>query len=130
MEATADPHPHHHHHEEVEVNPATWKDPKRYAWLLGILIPLAPFMAWGWVSLTGIGAFWYLGPALVFVAFPLLDFAIGMDATNPPDSVLKWLEQDRYYRWCTYLFSTPGWCSPVGFGPAATSPCRKASGWR
>ena len=27
-----------------------------------------------------------------------------MDATNPPDSVLKWLEQDRYYRWCTYLF--------------------------
>ena len=27
-----------------------------------------------------------------------------MDATNPPDSVLKWLEQDRYYRWCTYVF--------------------------
>jgi alkane 1-monooxygenase len=102
MEATA--HPHHHHHEEVEVNPATWSDPKRYAWLLGILIPLAPFMAWGWVALTGFGAFWYLGPVLVFVAFPLLDLAIGMDATNPPDSVLKWLEQDRYYRWCTYLF--------------------------
>jgi alkane 1-monooxygenase len=27
-----------------------------------------------------------------------------MDAANPPDSVIKWLEQDRYYRWCTYLF--------------------------
>jgi alkane 1-monooxygenase len=101
MEATAHPH---HHHEEVEVNPATWRDPKRYAWLLGIFVPLAPFLAWGWVSLTGIGAFWYLGPALVFVAFPLLDLVIGMDATNPPDSVLRWLEQDRYYRWCTYLF--------------------------
>ena len=24
--------------------------------------------------------------------------------TNPPDSVIKWLEQDRYYRWCTYLY--------------------------
>ena len=36
--------------------------------------------------------------------FPLLDIAIGMDPRNPPDSVLKWLEQDRYYRWCTYLF--------------------------
>ena len=34
----------------------------------------------------------------------MLDIAIGLDATNPPDSVLKWLEQDRYYRWCTYLF--------------------------
>jgi alkane 1-monooxygenase len=27
-----------------------------------------------------------------------------MDAANPPDSVIKWLEQDRYYRWCTYLY--------------------------
>jgi alkane 1-monooxygenase len=104
MEATtADSH-HHHHHDEVEVNPATWTDPKRYAWLLGIIVPLAPFMAWGAVSLTGLGAFWLLGPALVFVAFPILDIAVGLDATNPPDSVLKWLEQDRYYRWCTYVF--------------------------
>ena len=27
-----------------------------------------------------------------------------MDAENPPDSIIKWLEQDRYYRWCTYVF--------------------------
>ena len=27
-----------------------------------------------------------------------------LDPTNPPDSVLKFLEQDRYYRWCTYVF--------------------------
>jgi alkane 1-monooxygenase len=103
MEATtADSH--HHHHDEVEVNPATWTDPKRYAWLLGIIVPLAPFMAWGSVALTGLGAFWLLGPVLIFVAFPILDIAVGVDPTNPPDSVLKWLEQDRYYRWCTYVF--------------------------
>jgi alkane 1-monooxygenase len=96
-------HPH-HHHDEVEVNPATWTDPKRYAWLLGIIVPLAPFMAWGAVALTGFGGFWLLGPALIFVAFPLLDVAVGVDPTNPPDSVLKYLEQDRYYRWCTYVF--------------------------
>jgi alkane 1-monooxygenase len=106
MEATtADGHEHHHHHhDEVEVNPATWTDPKRYAWLLGIAIPLAPFMAWGIDALTGFGAVWFIGPVLVFIAFPILDFAIGLDDTNPPDSVLKYLEQDRYYRWCTYLF--------------------------
>ncbi len=34
----------------------------------------------------------------------LLDLAIGMDAANPPDSVIKWLEQDRYYRWCIYIY--------------------------
>ena len=103
MEATAAD-SHHHHHDEVEVNPATWTDPKRYAWLLGIVVPLAPFMAWGSVTLTGFPGFWLLGPLLVFVAFPILDIAVGVDASNPPDSVLKWLEQDRYYRWCTYVF--------------------------
>ncbi len=86
------------------LTPATWRDPKRYAWLLGLIIPTLPFLAWGLVQLTGVGAFWFYGPFLVFVIFPLLDLLIGMDATNPPDSVLKWLEQDRYYRWCTYLF--------------------------
>ncbi len=104
MEAQAEQAHHHHHHDEVEVNPATWSDPKRYAWLLGIFVPLSPFMAWGLVALTNFGGFWFLGPALVFGAFPLLDLVIGLDATNPPDSVLKWLEQDHYYRWCTYLF--------------------------
>ncbi len=105
MEATtADSHHHHHHHDEVEVNPATWTDPKRYAWLLGIVVPMAPFLAWGSVALTGFNGLWLLGPLLIFVAFPILDIAVGVDATNPPDSVLKWLEQDRYYRWCTYVF--------------------------
>jgi alkane 1-monooxygenase len=95
---------HHHHHDDVEVNPAAWTDGKRYAWLLGIIVPLSPFLAWFWVTVTGFGALWYLGPALVFVLFPILDMTIGLDPTNPPDSVLKFLEQDRYYRWCTYVF--------------------------
>ena len=89
---------------ESELNPATWRDPKRYAWLLGLIVPLLPFLAWGLVTLTGLGVFWFYGPILVFVIFPLLDVAIGMDAENPPDSIIKWLEQDRYYRWCTYIF--------------------------
>ncbi len=89
---------------EEEPNHATWRDGKRYAWLLGLIIPIAPFVAWAWVELTGLGVFWWFGPVLVFGLFPLLDVLVGMDAENPPDSVLKWLEQDRYYRWCTYAF--------------------------
>jgi alkane 1-monooxygenase len=104
VEAHAEHAHHHHHHEHVDVNPAEWTDGKRYAWLLGIVVPLSPFFAWFYWSLTGVGAFWFIGPVLVFVIFPLLDMAIGMDSTNPPDSVLKFLEQDRYYRWCTYVF--------------------------
>jgi alkane 1-monooxygenase len=104
MEAHAEHAHHHHHHEHVDVNPAAWTDGKRYAWLLGIIVPLSPFLAFFWVTVTGFGAMWYLGPLLVFGLFPLLDMAIGLDPTNPPDSVLKFLEQDRYYRWCTYVF--------------------------
>ena len=103
MEATAHAHGH-SHGEEVDVNPAAWTDGKRYAWLLGLVVPLLPFLAWGGVELSGLGLFWFFGPILVFVVFPLLDAIVGMDAENPPDSIIKWLEQDRYYRWCTDVF--------------------------
>jgi alkane 1-monooxygenase len=95
---------HAHDHDHVDVNPATWTDPKRYAWLLGLLVPLLPFMAWLLVALTGLGVFWYWGPLFIFGVMPILDTVIGKDSSNPPDSVVKYLEQDRYYRWCTYAF--------------------------
>ncbi len=105
MEAATHAHTHAHSHGEgVDLNPATWRDPKRYAWLLGLIVPLAPFLAWADVQVTGWSFLWFFGPLLVFVFFPLLDIVVGMDARNPPDSVIKWLEQDRYYRWCTYIF--------------------------
>jgi alkane 1-monooxygenase len=84
--------------------PVTWRDPKRYYWLLGLVVPTLPFLAWGLVELTGLGVFWFYGPVLVFGIFPLLDLAVGLDARNPPESVIKALEQDRYYRWCTYAY--------------------------
>jgi alkane 1-monooxygenase len=90
--------------DQTAAAPARWRDHKRYAWLLGLIVPSLPFLAFGLVEATGIAAFWFYGPFLVFAIFPLLDLAIGMDASNPPDSVIKWLEQDRYYRWCTYLY--------------------------
>ncbi len=84
--------------------PPRWRDPKRHAWLLGLVVPTLPFITWGLVEASGLGALWFFGPVLVFGIFPLLDLAVGMDARNPPDGVIKWLEQDRYYRWCTYLY--------------------------
>ena len=90
----------------AESQPASvsWRDPKRYLWPLGLLVPLLPFMAFGLVELTGLGLFWWWGPVVVFAIMPFLDSAIGKDAENPPDSALAYLEEDRFYRWCTYLF--------------------------
>ena len=86
------------------ASPPRWSDGKRYAWLLGVVVPALPFIVYGLVHLTGWSVFWFSGPLLIFGVFPPLDLVIGMDSENPPDSVLKWLEQDRYYRWCTYAF--------------------------
>ena len=88
-----------------ELNPPeSWTDPKRYAWMLAVLIPMAPFGAYIIDQLTGFGAVYWLGPVLIFLVFPGLDHLIGTDAENPPDSILKWLEEDRYYRRVTYAW--------------------------
>jgi alkane 1-monooxygenase len=89
---------------QAVLAPTTWRDPKRYLWLLGLMVPTLPFISWALVQISGLGLFWFYGPILVFGFFPLLDLLVGMDARNPPESVIKWLEADRYYRWCTYLY--------------------------
>jgi len=81
-----------------------WTDGKRHLWLLGLLVPVLPFLAWGLVTWTGLGLFWFLGPIFIFVLIPLIDFFAGMDRTNPPDDMLEALEKDKYYRWITYLY--------------------------
>ena len=81
-----------------------WRDTKRYAWLLGAIIPMVPVMAWGLVELTGLDAFWFFGPLFVFGVIPLIDLLAGIDPNNPPDEVIEQLENDRYYRWVTYAF--------------------------
>ncbi|CAB4901486.1 unannotated protein [freshwater metagenome] len=102
---TIDAEEHSHGHGDAPVVTApSWTDGKRWAWLLGLFIPVSPFVAWGLVEATGLGILWWLGPVLVFAVMPVMDTLIGTDAENPPDRVLAWLEQDRYYRWVTYAY--------------------------
>ena len=82
----------------------TWRDPKRYLWLFGLLVPLFPFIGGALAWATGWVVFWYLGPILILAAIPLIDLAVGIDRSNPPDEVIEFLEQDRYYRWITFCF--------------------------
>ena len=81
-----------------------WRDGKRYLWLLGAVVPTFLFAGWGLVNLTGLGVFWWMGPLFIYLVIPALDVLIGADPTNPPEDVVAWLEQDRYYRWVTYAF--------------------------
>jgi len=81
---------------------ARYRDRKRYAWLLSLLVPslvgAGPLLAsrfgdplWLWTPLL-----------LVYVLLPLLDYALGEDRSNPPESAVPALEADRYYRYVSW----------------------------
>lgn len=80
------------------------RDPKRYLWILGLIAPICAVFPSQLVARTGLEIFWWIGPIIVLVVIPLLDCAIGSDGSNPRDEDYEALSNDRYYRWCTYLF--------------------------
>jgi alkane 1-monooxygenase len=82
----------------------SWKDKKRYLWLIGLVVPSLAFIGYGMWALTGWGAWFWIGPFVILVVVPAIDLIAGLDRSNPPDDVIERLEQDRYYRWITYLF--------------------------
>ena len=83
---------------------ATWTDKKRYLWLIGLVVPSLAFIGYGAWALTGWGVWFWIGPIVILGVVPAIDLVAGLDRSNPPDDVIEALEQDRYYRWITYLF--------------------------
>ncbi|SFA45550.1 alkane 1-monooxygenase [Rhodococcoides kroppenstedtii] len=79
-------------------------DPNRLLWPCALLVPLSPFIGAALVATVGPGLFWATGMLLVVVVLPLVDVVAGTDDRNPPDSMMRELERDRWYRWCTYLY--------------------------
>jgi alkane 1-monooxygenase len=88
-----------------------WRDKKRHLWLMGLIAPTALFVVLPVIwALNQLGAhtvskvlFW-IGPLLIYVLLPLLDLRFGPDGHNPPEEVMERLENDPYYRYCTYAF--------------------------
>ena len=82
----------------------TWHDRKRYLWPLGLVVPMLPFAAVVLHAATGLEGFLWIGPLVLLGLVPIIDLVAGYDDSNPPDEVMEALEEDRYYRWVTYLF--------------------------
>ena len=80
-----------------------YTDKKRFAWLLSVVGPAIALVGTVAVSSFDVNR-WILYFPLVFYYFfvPLLDFLIGEDTSNPPESSIEDLEADGYYRWITY----------------------------
>jgi len=81
---------------------APYVDRKRHAWVLSLAVPL----------LVGLGPALYLARpqtvmlwlpvVFVYCVAPLIDLALGADASNPPEDAVPRLEADAYYRRVTF----------------------------
>src|ERR1700754_3197381 len=105
---------------DIEI--AQWRDRKRYLWLMGLIAPTALFVMlplvwafnqWSWHVAAQV-PFW-IGPILLYLLLPALDLRFGPDGQNPPDEVMERLENDKYYRYCTYIY-IPFQYTSVTFG--------------
>jgi len=87
----------------IGSNGDTYIDKKRHAWLVSLLIPalaVAGPIAYGFIQNEAVLwvfiAFWYC-------LFPVIDWLMGEDSSNPPESVVPLLAADPYYKVITYL---------------------------
>jgi alkane 1-monooxygenase len=81
----------------------SYQDPKRYAWLLSLLVPFLVGFGPALMLVSGDARFVWISPVLVYVVAPILDWVLGEDRSNPPESAVPKLDADLYYRWVTYL---------------------------
>jgi len=86
-----------------------WKDRRRRLWAVSLLLPMLPLAALlAWAG-SGAEAWLWLTPAVVYGLVPLLDQLLGEDRNNPPESLVPALEEDRWYRWLTWLSVPAVW---------------------
>ncbi|MDR3662103.1 MAG: alkane 1-monooxygenase [Mycobacterium sp.] len=78
---------------------------------MGLIAPTALFvmlpLIWalnqaGWHAAAQVPL--WIGPGLLYVLLPILDLKFGPDGENPPDEMMEQLSNDKYYRYCTYVY--------------------------
>jgi alkane 1-monooxygenase len=80
-----------------------YRDRKRWAWALSVVFPLLPFVGMAAQAASGREIALALPLVISYGLMPLLDMLIGEDENNPPEAVVPQLEDDRYYRWLTWI---------------------------
>ena len=88
----------------MSASTSHWRDPKRYMWALGLLVPLFPIVGAAIYMTTGQIWGWWFAPFMVYLVIPMMDFVIGTDRSNPPESAVAQLEADPYYRYIVYAY--------------------------
>jgi alkane 1-monooxygenase len=96
----------------VPVQP--YVDRKRFAWVLSLLVPLsvaAGPLLWFWYPHT---LMLWVPVFFVYGVAPALDWMLGIDTSNPPESAVPGLEADPYYRRVTFALVPLLWAAFIG----------------
>jgi alkane 1-monooxygenase len=78
-------------------------DKKRHMWLVSMLIPALAVAGPMFYSETGNEWFLWMFIIVWYAVFPVADYFMGEDTSNPPEAVVPLLEADPYYRRITML---------------------------
>ncbi|HEY0917455.1 MAG TPA: alkane 1-monooxygenase, partial [Solimonas sp.] len=83
---------------------ASWRDGKRWWWLLSPALPLLGAVSVLGVMLGGNSLLLWLMPVVFYGLVPFLDWLIGTDPVNAPESAVAALDRDTYYRRIVYAY--------------------------
>jgi len=86
-----------------------YRDRKRYAWLLSLLVPCTVGIGPALMMASGDPRSLWIPVAFFYLVAPLLDWLLGEDQSNPPETAVPQLDADPYYRWITYLLAPILW---------------------
>ena len=91
-----------------------YRDRKRLAWVVSLLVPVsiaAGPLLWMWHPHT---LMLWLPVFFVYLVAPALDWAMGTDTSNPPESAVPALEADPFYRRVTFALVPLLWAAFIG----------------
>ncbi|MDC8770711.1 alkane 1-monooxygenase [Roseateles albus] len=77
-------------------------DRKRYAWLMSLLVPASVTLGPALLLWSGDARLLWLPVAFLYGVVPLIDWLLGSDRSNPPESAVPALDADLFYRRITY----------------------------
>jgi alkane 1-monooxygenase len=88
-----------------------YRDRKRYAWILSLLVPASVGFGPLLMLATHDARALWIPVAFFYLVAPLLDYLLGEDRSNPPESAVPALDADLYYRRVTFLLVPILWAA-------------------
>lgn len=88
-------------------------DRKRYAWLMSLLVPASVTLGPALLLWSGDPRSLWLPVIFLYGVVPLIDYLLGSDRSNPPESAVPALDADLFYRRITYALLPILWLAFV-----------------